>query len=115
MHPDAGYTRWRTQTSRAGNGWLTEISMYIVEFALKHTAMPLSVQKQDKEAADALYKEALAAIASGNPVTLEVTCDKVTDKKIAIAVSELAAVQVYEKSGASGAAGRAPGFFALAE
>lgn len=89
--------------------------MYIVELALKYTAMPLTVQKKDKEAAEAAYKEALSALSSGNPVTLEFTCDKVTDKKIAISVSELAAVQVYEKSGAGGAGGgRAPGFFALA-
>ncbi len=89
--------------------------MYIVEFALKHSAMTLTVQKKDKESAEAVYQEALGAIASGNPVTLEATCDKVTDKKLAIAVSELAAVQVYEKSGAGGAGGgRAPGFFALA-
>lgn len=88
--------------------------MYIVELALKHTALPLTVQKQDKEAAEAAYKEVLSALTSGDPVTLELTCDKVTDKKIAIAVSELAAVQVYEKSGSAGASGRAPGFFALA-
>lgn len=88
--------------------------MYIVEFALKHTPMPLTVQKEKKESAEAAYKEALSAMASGNPVTLEVTCDKVTDKKVAIAVSELAAVQMYDKEGQSGAAGRTPGFFALA-
>ena len=89
--------------------------MYIVEFALKHTAMPLTVQKKDKDAAEATYKAALDAIASGNPVTFESSCDKVTDKKVAIAVSELAAVQIYEKSGSAGASGRAPGFFALAD
>ena len=88
--------------------------MYIVELALKHTALPLTVQKQNKEAAEAAYKEVSSALSSGNPVTLELTCDKVTDKKIAIAVSELAAVQIYEKSGSAGASGRAPGFFALA-
>ncbi|MGB7087221.1 MAG: hypothetical protein WBD47_16795 [Phormidesmis sp.] len=88
--------------------------MYIVEFFLKHTAMPLTVQKKDKEAAEASYQVALDAIASGKPVTIEASCDKVTDKKVAIAASELAAVQIYEKSGSAGAAGRAPGFFALA-
>ena len=89
--------------------------MYIVELALKHTAMPLTVQKNDQEAAEAAYKEVRSAMSSGDPVMIELTCDKVTDKKVAIAVSELAAVQIYEKSGAGGAGGgRAPGFFALA-
>ncbi|MGC1309322.1 MAG: hypothetical protein WA885_19045 [Phormidesmis sp.] len=89
--------------------------MYIVEFALKNSPLPLTVQKKDQEAAEETYKAALAAISSGNPVTFEAACDKVTDKKIAIAVSELAAIQVYEKSGSAGAGGRAPGFFALAD
>jgi hypothetical protein len=88
--------------------------MYIVELALKHTALPLMVQKKDQAAAEATYKKALEAMTSGTPTIFEVTCDKVTDKKIAIATAELAAVQVYEKSGSAGAAGRAPGFFALA-
>ncbi|KPQ33132.1 MAG: hypothetical protein HLUCCA11_19645 [Phormidesmis priestleyi Ana] len=88
--------------------------MYIVEFTLKYTAMPLTVQKEDKEAAEALYKKALDAISSGNPAILEAGCDKVTDKKIAMTVSELIAVQIYDKEGKGGAAGRAPGFFALA-
>ncbi len=88
--------------------------MYIVELALKHTALPLTVQKTDKDTAETTYQEALAALSSGNPAMLELTCDKVTDKKVAVAASELAAVQVYEKSGSAGASGRAPGFFALA-
>ena len=89
--------------------------MYIVELALKNSPMPLSVQKEEKAAADAAYSQALDAIKSGNPVMIELSCDKMTDKKVAVAVSELAAVQVYEKSGGGGAGGRAPGFFALAE
>jgi len=88
--------------------------MYIVELALKHTALPLSVQKKDKDSAEATYKKVLDALSSGNPMTIELTCDKVTDKKVALIVSELAAIQVYEKSGSAGASGRAPGFFALA-
>lgn len=87
--------------------------MYIVEFALKYTALPLTVQKKEKADAEAAYKKALTAMTSGNPATLEFTCDQVTDKQVAFAVSELASVQMYEKSGSSGASGRAPGFFAL--
>ncbi|MGB3669358.1 MAG: hypothetical protein WA783_11150 [Phormidesmis sp.] len=88
--------------------------MYIVELALKHTALPLSVQKKDKDSAEATYKKVLDALSSGSPMTIELTCDKVTDKKVALIVSEIAAIQVYEKSGSAGASGRAPGFFALA-
>lgn len=89
--------------------------MYIVELALKNSPMPLSVQKEDKDAADAAYNQALDAIKSGNEVMIELSCDKMTDKKIAVSVSDLAAVQVYEKSGSGGAGGRSPGFFSLVE
>lgn len=89
--------------------------MYIVEFALKNSPMPLTVQKEDKEAADATYKQALDAIKNGSPAMLEVACDKMVDKKIAVSVSDLAAVQVYEKSGSAGTGGRSPGFFALSD
>ena len=77
--------------------------------------MPLTVQKEDKDAADKTYQQALDAMKTGNPVIIEATCDKMTDKKVSVAVSELAAVQMYEKSGSAGAGGRAPGFFALAD
>ena len=89
--------------------------MYIVEFALKQTAMPLMVQKKEKDEAESLYKQATEAISAGNPGTLEATCDKVTDKKLTIASGQLVAVQMYEKTGGAGGGGRAPGFFALAE
>lgn len=89
--------------------------MYIVEFALKQTGMPLMVQKKEKDEAESLYKQASEAITSGEPIVLEATCDKVTDKKLTIAVSQLVAVQMYEKTGGAGGGGRAPGFFALAE
>ncbi|MBE9078591.1 hypothetical protein IQ241_15025 [Romeria aff. gracilis LEGE 07310] len=88
--------------------------MYILELTLKHTALPLSIQKQTAEAAEAAYGEISKALNSGSPVMVELTCDKQPDKKLAVLVSELAAVQVYEKSGSTTASGKAPGFFALA-
>ncbi|MEO1402209.1 MAG: hypothetical protein AAFV72_13335 [Cyanobacteria bacterium J06635_1] len=86
--------------------------MYIVELALKHTALPLSVQKETSEAAKLAYDTVTKALNSGQPILIELTCDKQEGKKITILVSELAAVQVYEKSGTS-LSGKAPGFFAM--
>ncbi|NEP15411.1 MAG: hypothetical protein F6J97_00725 [Leptolyngbya sp. SIO4C1] len=88
--------------------------MYIVELTLKHTALPLSIQKQSEDAAKAAYDNVVKALNSGQPVLLELTCDKQEGKKVAVLVSELAAVQVYEKSGTSTSSGKAPGFFAMA-
>ena len=88
--------------------------MYIVELSMKHTALPMSVQKKTKEAADEAYAIALNALKTGQPVILELACDKQEGKKLSVLVSELAAVQVYEKSGGTSSSGKAAGFFAMA-
>ena len=87
--------------------------MYIVELTLKHTALPMTVQKKEAEDATAAYNTALEALKTGKPVILELTCEKQEGKRVSVLVSELAAVQVYEKSGSASSSGRSPGFFAL--
>jgi hypothetical protein len=89
--------------------------MFIVELSLKHTALPLSVHKKTVEAANETYASIMDALKTGQPVLMELTCDKQEDKKVAVLVSELAAVQIYEKSGSASSSGRVPGFFATAE
>ena len=87
--------------------------MYIVELTLKHTALPMTVQKKEEADATAAYNSALEALKTGDPVILELTCEKQEGKRVSVLVSELAAVQVYEKSGSASSSGRSPGFFAL--
>lgn len=87
--------------------------MFTIEFALKHTATPLAVQKKTLEEAEATYQKALEALRTGNPVLLEVTCDQQPHKKIGVITSELAAIQIFEKTSTATASGRPPGFFAL--
>jgi len=88
--------------------------MYTLELNLKHSPLPLMVQKETLEAAQADYQKVLSALQGGNTVVLELTCDQVPNKHISILVSEIAAVQLYEKSGTASASGRPPGFFSLA-
>ncbi|MEM6253945.1 MAG: hypothetical protein AAF821_13580 [Cyanobacteria bacterium P01_D01_bin.156] len=88
--------------------------MYIVELLMKHTALPMSIQKKTLEAADEAYATVLNALKTGQPVILELTCDKQEGKKLSVLVSEIAAVQVYEKSGGTSSSGKAAGFFAMA-
>ncbi len=71
------------------------------------------IQKESLEAAQADYKKVTEALTSGGLVVLEFTCDQVTDKHISVVSSEIAAVQLYEKSGTTSASGRPPGFFSL--
>ncbi|HIK54293.1 MAG TPA: hypothetical protein IGS37_03910 [Synechococcales cyanobacterium M55_K2018_004] len=89
--------------------------MFIIDIALKNTPSMMSVQRKDAEAAKALYREVLEAMQNtASKVVLELTCEKQPDKKIAVLVSEIAAVQVSEQTGPGTTSGRPPGFFAMA-
>ena len=87
--------------------------MYTLELNLKHSPLPLMVQKDSREAAQADYQRIAGAIKAGDMVILELTCDQVPDKHISVLLSEIAAVQLYEKSGTTSASGKPPGFFAM--
>jgi hypothetical protein len=89
--------------------------MLIIDIALKNTPSMFSVQRKTVEDAQALYQQVLEAMKSGNPVFLELTCEQQTDKRIAVLVNEIAAVQMNEKSTTGTTSGRPPGFFAIAE
>ena len=88
--------------------------MFTIDLTLKNTPFPLSVQRKSEEDAQALYNQILEALRSGNPQVLELTCEKQPEKKIALLIGEVSAIQISQKSGAA-AAGRPPGFFAMAE
>ena len=67
------------------------------------------VQRKDYEEAKRLYSQIIQKIQLNNERLLEITCEKVEDKKITILVSEIIAVQIYEKTSSSGSSKR-PGF-----
>jgi hypothetical protein len=73
--------------------------MYIVELALKGNPLTLSVQRKEKEDADALYQEIMHKLGSGTNL-IELTCEKEVEKKVAVMCSEIAGILVTEKSGA---------------
>jgi hypothetical protein len=87
--------------------------MYSIDITLKLSPIPISVQRKEEEGAEALYQTILNAMRSPNPELLELTCEKQTDKKVAIFSDQISAVIVSQKSGAA-STGRAPGFVALA-
>ncbi|MFP4578574.1 MAG: hypothetical protein ACLFT9_23645 [Coleofasciculus sp.] len=88
--------------------------MFTIDLTLKNTPFPLSVQRKSAEAAEETYQEIMQAMSSGKPEFIELTCEHQSDKKIGVLTQEISAVMISQKSGAVGA-GRAPGFFALAE
>ena len=70
--------------------------------------MPLIVQRKKHEDAQRLYAEIIEIIQKANQKLLEITCEKVEDKKITVLVSEIIAIQIYEKT--SGGGSKPPGF-----
>lgn len=88
--------------------------MFTVDVIVKYTPIPLSVERKSLEDAEAVYQMVLKAAQTHEPPIVELTCEKMTDKKVAILSQEISAVQVSQKSGAT-ATGRAPGFVALTQ
>ncbi len=82
--------------------------MYCIEITIKLSPMPLLVQRKEHGDAQRLYSEVVDAIQKGNQRLLELTCEKVEDKKITVLVSEITAVQIYEKT--STGTSKRPGF-----
>jgi hypothetical protein len=89
--------------------------MFVIDVTLKHSPVTLSVQRKTAEDATALYQQVLEALRSGSATTLELTCEQQVGKTIGVLVSEIAAVQMAEKSGTATASGRPPGFFSMTE
>jgi hypothetical protein len=87
--------------------------MFTIELTLKHTPMPLSVQKKDQSEAQSLYGSITESLRNNTEHLIEITCDQQPHKRISVLGSEIAAVQIFEKSGTATASGRPPGFFAL--
>ena len=82
--------------------------MYCIELTIKLNPLPLVVQRKDHGDAQRLYSEVVDSIRKGNERLLELTCEKVQDKKITVLVSEIIAVQIYEKTSSS--TSKRPGF-----
>ncbi len=83
--------------------------MYSIEISIKLSPVPLIVQRKTHGDAKRLYSEIIEVIKKGNQRLLELTCEKVEDKKITVLVSEIIAVQIYEKTSSIGTSKR-PGF-----
>ena len=83
--------------------------MYIIELALKLSPFPLSVQRKELSSAQALYNHIRDCMGKGQPTLLELTCDQVEGKKVTVLLSEVLAVQMYEKTALGGTSKR-PGF-----
>jgi hypothetical protein len=85
--------------------------MFTIDITLKYTPLPISIQRKEVEAAEAVYKQIVAAMGTSTPQLIELTCEKQEDKKVALFSDQISAVILDQKSGTS-PGGRTPGFYA---
>ena len=85
--------------------------MYSLELSLRYSPFPLSIQKKEFEEVKKIYDEIKNLMHQTGDATnlIELSCDKVQDKLIAVRAHEIISVQIYEKSSVAGGAKR-PGF-----
>jgi len=83
--------------------------VYSIELTIKLSPLPLIVQRKEHGDAQRVYSEVKESMQKGNQRLLELICEKVEDKKITVLVSEITAVQIYEKTSSSVGSKR-PGF-----
>ncbi len=85
--------------------------MYSLELSLRYSPFPLSIQKKEFEDVKRIYDDIKSSMTESGPTSklIELRCDKVKDKLIAVRAQEIISVQIYEKSSVAGGAKR-PGF-----
>ena len=85
------------------------MKVHIVELTLKLSPVPLSVERKEARDAEALYQKILNCMEHQRPRLIELTCEKLEDKKVTVLLEEIIAVQIYEKTATMGGSKR-PGF-----
>ena len=85
--------------------------MYSLELSMRYSPFPLSIQKKEFEDVKQIYDEIKNSMDETleSSKLIELSCDKVQDKLIAVRAKEVVSVQIYEKSSVAGGAKR-PGF-----
>ena len=85
--------------------------MYSLDLSLRYSPFPLSIQRKEYEEVKRIYDEIKNSMNETGETSnlIELRCDKVKDKLIAVRVQEIISVQIYEKSSVAGGAKR-PGF-----
>ncbi|MDX2232093.1 MAG: hypothetical protein NW220_20835 [Leptolyngbyaceae cyanobacterium bins.349] len=89
--------------------------MFIIDISLRNVPATFSVQRKALEEAEAAYQQVVDAMRANEQRLIELTCEHQPGKKISFLGSDVAAIQVYEKSSTATSSGRPPGFFAMAE
>ena len=84
--------------------------MYTLELTLRYSPFPISIQKKEYDDITKIFEHIKNLIKENDNTTLiDLKCEKVESKSIAVLSREIIAVQIYEKSAIAGGSKR-PGF-----
>ena len=84
--------------------------MYTLELSLRYSPFPISIQKKEYAEVFKIFQEIKNEMINNNSSTLiELQCEKINSKSLAVLSNEIIAVQIYEKSAIAGGTKR-PGF-----
>ena len=84
--------------------------MYTLELTLRYSPFPISIQKKEYDDIAKIFEHIKNLIKENDNTTLiDLKCDKMESKSIAVLAKEIIAVQIYEKSAIVGGSKR-PGF-----
>ena len=84
--------------------------MYTLELTLRYTPFPISIQKKEYDDIFAVFEQIKHSMRENDNSTLiDLNCEKMKSKSIAVLSKEIIAVQIYEKSAIAGGSKR-PGF-----
>ena len=84
--------------------------MFTLELSLRYSPFPISIQKKEYDEVLKVFERIKNAMRENeDSVLIDLTCDKMKSKSIAVQSKEIIAVQIYEKSAIAGGSKR-PGF-----
>ena len=84
--------------------------MYTLELSLRYSPFPISIQKKEYDEISKIFQEVKNAMINNSSSNLiELQCEKINSKSLAVLSNEIIAVQIYEKSAIAGGTKR-PGF-----
>ena len=84
--------------------------MYTLELTLRYSPFPISIQKKEYDDISKIFEHIKNLMKENDNATLiDLKCEKMESKSIAVLSREIIAVQIYEKSAIAGGSKR-PGF-----
>ena len=84
--------------------------MFTLDLSLRYSPFPISIQKKEHDDVRRIFEQIKDAMKeNANSILIDLTCDKMESKSIAVLSKEIIAVQIYEKSAIAGGSKR-PGF-----